>query len=57
MHARPGCKHRDWYAWVGVSAQQTGVHQPGTGLKAWSPMRYGTLDLTAGGSVMDDSLQ
>ena len=48
---------RRGYAWVGVSAQQAGVHAPGTGLRAWSPMRYGTLDLTAGGTIMDDSLQ
>ena len=26
------------------------------GLKAWSPLRYGTLDVTAGGTVTDDSL-
>ncbi|WIX92383.1 alpha/beta hydrolase domain-containing protein [Amycolatopsis sp. DG1A-15b] len=43
------------YAWVGVSAQAAGVHS-GQGLKAWSPHRYGTLDLTDGGTVTDDSL-
>jgi hypothetical protein len=43
------------YTWVGVSAQRNGVHSP-TGLRAWSPDRYGTLDLTAGGTVTDDSL-
>jgi hypothetical protein len=43
------------YAWVGVSAQRNGVHTP-TGLKAWNPARYGSLDLTAGGTVTDDSL-
>ncbi|GAA3598759.1 alpha/beta hydrolase domain-containing protein [Nonomuraea rosea] len=43
------------YAWVGVSAQRNGVHTP-TGLKAWNPARYGTLDLTAGGAVTDDGL-
>ena len=30
---------RRGYAWVGVSAQQAGVHQPATGLQAWSPTR------------------
>lgn len=43
------------YTWVGVSAQRNGVNSP-TGLRAWSPNRYGTLDLTAGGTVTDDSL-
>ena len=46
---------REGYAWVGVSAQQAGVHSP-TGLKAWNPGRYGSLDLTAGGTITDDSL-
>jgi hypothetical protein len=43
------------YTWVGVSAQRNGVNSA-TGLRAWSPSRYGTLDLTAGGKVTDDSL-
>lgn len=43
------------YVWVGVSAQASGVHS-GRGLKAWNPSRYGSLDLTAGGTVTDDSL-
>ena len=55
---------RSGYAWVGVSAQRVGVHgfPPGTpgqvtqGLKAWSPIRYGTLDVTVGGTILDDSL-
>jgi hypothetical protein len=56
---------RSGYVWVGVSAQRVGVHgvdpvppstTPNTGLKAWSPVRYGTLDVTDGGKVMDDSL-
>jgi hypothetical protein len=45
----------DGYIWVGVSAQATGVHS-GRGLKAWSPNRYGTLDLTDGGTVTEDAL-
>lgn len=47
---------RDGYAYVGVSAQRAGVHSPGTGLKAWSPERYGDLDLTAAGTVTNDGL-
>src|SRR3954470_15147770 len=35
------------YAWVGISAQRAGVHTAVTGLKAWSPTRYGSLDVTA----------
>jgi hypothetical protein len=47
---------RAGYVWVGVSAQRVGVQQPVTGLKDWSPVRYGTLDVTAGGTINDDSL-
>ncbi|PLT32715.1 alpha/beta hydrolase domain-containing protein [Bacillus sp. V5-8f] len=53
---------REGYAYVGVSVQTVGVHrgeQPGelpTGLKKWSPERYGTLDVTDGGTINDDSL-
>lgn len=43
---------RSGYAWVGVSAQLTGVNA----LKTWSPARYGTLDVTAGGTVPTDVL-
>lgn len=46
---------REGYAWVGVSAQRAGVHSA-TGLRAWSPERYGSLDLTDGGTVTDDTL-
>jgi hypothetical protein len=42
--------------WVGVSAQRVGVHQAATGLRDWSPVRYGTLDVTDGGTILDDSL-
>jgi hypothetical protein len=71
-HWGPSWEHivKQGYAWVGVSAQRVGVHgasaTPGApadapppvnnGLKAWSPIRYGALDLTDGGSVTDDSL-
>ena len=40
------------FAWVGVSNQKVGV----SSLKEWSPTRYGTLDVTAGGTINDDSL-
>jgi hypothetical protein len=44
------------YAYVGVSAQRAGVHSPVSGLRAWSPARYASLDLTDGGLILDDSL-
>ncbi len=47
---------REGYAWVGVSAQRVGVHQPGTGLRDWSPVRYGSLDVTDGGTLVADEL-
>jgi len=40
------------YAWVGISAQRVGVDA----LREWSPKRYGSLDVTAGGTITDDSL-
>ncbi len=46
---------RAGYAWVGVSAQRAGVHSA-TGLRAWNAGRYGTLDLTDGGAITDDTL-
>lgn len=47
---------REGYVWVGVSAQRVGVHQAGTGLRDWSPVRYGSLDVTDGGTLVDDEL-
>jgi hypothetical protein len=38
---------RRGYAWIGVSAQRIGIHAPVTGLKAWSPTRYGTLNVAS----------
>jgi hypothetical protein len=46
---------REGYAWVGVSAQRAGIHSA-TGLRAWNPERYGTLDVTAGDTINDDTL-
>lgn len=40
------------YAWVGVSVQRVGVDA----LKAWSPARYGSLDVTQGGTITNDAL-
>jgi hypothetical protein len=39
---------RAGYVFVKVDAQRVGVHQPATGLRDWSPIRYGSLDVTAG---------
>jgi hypothetical protein len=47
---------REGYAYVGISAQRVGVQQSPSGLTFWSPVRYGTLDVTAGGTVPSDSL-
>lgn len=63
-HWAPSWEHfiRRGYAWVGVSAQKVGLHGnppalgENNGLIAWSPTRYGSLDLTDGGTILDDSL-
>jgi hypothetical protein len=47
---------RAGYAYVGVSAQRVGVQVPPAGLTAWSPTRYGSLDVTDNGTITDDSL-
>jgi hypothetical protein len=43
---------RSGYAWVGVSAQAVGVNA----LKEWSPLRYGSLDVARGGTIIGDAL-
>lgn len=43
---------RAGYVWIGVSAQRVGVNA----LKAWSPDRYGSLDVTEGGKITNDDL-
>ena len=43
---------RSGYAWIGLSAQRVGVDQ----MREWSPTRYGTLDVTAGGTIENDAL-
>ena len=47
---------REGYAYVGVSVQQVGIHGTAAGLRVWSPVRYGDLDVTDGGTITDDSL-
>jgi hypothetical protein len=42
---------RDGYAWVGITAQSNPITNPTLGLKAFNPQRYGSLDLTAGGTI------
>jgi hypothetical protein len=57
---------RSGYAWVGISAQRAGIQplpppaNPLTSintLKLWSPLRYGSLDVTAGGLILTDDLR
>jgi alpha/beta hydrolase family protein len=49
------------WIWVGASVQRVGVNgattgaTAGLGLRQWNPSRYGSLDLTNGGTVLDDS--
>ncbi|MFM1895479.1 MAG: hypothetical protein RLZZ385_553 [Pseudomonadota bacterium] len=40
------------YAYIAVSAQREGIES----LRQWSPDRYGSLDVTHAGMVMDDAL-
>ncbi|MFZ4289787.1 alpha/beta hydrolase domain-containing protein [Variovorax sp. HJSM1_2] len=40
---------REGYAWVGITAQSGPITNATLGLKQFSPQRYATLDLTAGG--------
>ena len=54
-------QQKDWvirngYAFVEVSAQSASITNATTGLKVWSPSRYGTLDVTNGGKVTGDLL-
>jgi hypothetical protein len=43
---------RSGYAWVGVTPQRIGVDA----IKVWNEKRYGTLDVTAGGTLNGDEL-
>jgi len=47
---------REGYIHVALQTQRVGVQQTTTGLRDWSPTRYSTLDVTAGGTINDDSL-
>ncbi|GAA4670830.1 alpha/beta hydrolase domain-containing protein [Phytohabitans rumicis] len=42
---------REGYAWVGITAQSGPITNPTLGLKAFSPQRYGGLDLTDSGTL------
>jgi hypothetical protein len=52
---------RNGYAYVGVSVQRVGVQGPAANpaqpasLTLWSPVRYGSLDVTAGGRFVLDN--
>ncbi|MBC6457397.1 alpha/beta hydrolase domain-containing protein [Actinomadura sp. HBU206391] len=52
---------RHGWTWIGASVQRVGVNgatsgaTAGRGLRQWSPQRYGSLDLTDNGAVLDDS--
>jgi hypothetical protein len=48
---------REGWAYVGVGVQRAGIVTAGTALRDWNPSRYGTLDVTVGGTLNDDSLK
>ena len=43
---------RNGYAFIAASPQRVGVNH----MRDWNPDRYGELDVTAGGEIMDDAL-
>lgn len=47
---------RRGYAWIGVSNQANAVQLSTSSLRAWSPSRYGSLDVTEGGIFTHDEL-
>jgi hypothetical protein len=54
--AAPEALMRHGFAYVGLSVQRHGIHAPATGLRSWSPGRYGSLDVTGDGEIVDDTL-
>ena len=46
---------RSGYAWVGVSVQRAGI-QSSNGLRKWNSARYGSLDVTADSTLLNDEL-
>src|SRR4029453_19335944 len=42
--------------YAGLPAQRVGVQGGATSLTGWSPTRYGSLDVTDGGTITDDAL-
>jgi hypothetical protein len=47
---------REGYAYVEVSAQNAGLSNQPNGLRNWSPTRYGSLNVNAGGTLPTDVL-
>ena len=47
---------RAGYAYIGISAQNNGISNARTGLKVFSPTRYGSLDVTGNGTITGDAL-
>lgn len=47
---------REGYAHVEVSAQNAGLNNQPNGLRNWSPTRYGSLNVNAGGALPTDVL-
>lgn len=47
---------REGYAHVEVSAQNAGLNNQPNGLRNWSPTRYSTLNVNAGGTLPNDVL-
>ena len=47
---------RSGYVWVLVAAQRAAVHANTSGLRAWNPTRYGSLDLTVNNTITNDAL-
>ena len=48
---------RHGWAYVGVGVQRAGIVTAPNALRAWNPSRYGTIDVTKGGTLNDDSLR
>jgi len=48
---------RAGWAYVGVGVQRAGIVTAPNALRAWNPARYGTIDVTQGGTLNDDSLR
>jgi hypothetical protein len=47
---------RSGYAYIGISAQNNGISNTTSGLKTFSPTRYGSIDVTGQSSIAGDAL-